>query len=104
MSKKILEMTIRASSGSNRQGNVLKVERPYYEQEQLNHELNYCRPNDRNNLNICDRLHNVKPKTILFSLFPIFTWLSQYNFKNNIIHDVVSGCTVAVMHIPQGIS
>lgn len=35
-------MTVKASSHQN--GQVLKVERPYYEQEQLNTELSYSKP------------------------------------------------------------
>lgn len=38
----------------------------------------------------------------MLSLFPIITWLGQYDVKKNLIPDIVSGCTVAVMHIPQG--
>lgn len=35
-------------------------------------------------------------------MLPLLSWLSQYNIKRDIIGDIVSGCTVAVMHIPQG--
>lgn len=35
-------MTVKGSSHRNEQ--VLKLERPYYEQEQLNTELNYSQP------------------------------------------------------------
>lgn len=41
-------------------------------------------------------------KKMLIGLFPIFTWLSQYNFQKDIAGDLISGCTVAIMHIPQG--
>jgi hypothetical protein len=41
------------------------------------------------------------PKQIFLKTFPIFSWLSTYN-KDFIFGDVISGCTVAVMHIPQG--
>lgn len=41
------------------------------------------------------------PKEIFLKTFPIIGWLSKYN-KEYAIGDIVSGCTVAVMHIPQG--
>ncbi len=35
-------------------------------------------------------------------LFPIIGWLSKYSLKDQLMGDVMSGCTVAIMHIPQG--
>lgn len=100
----ITEMTIRPTfSDSGHSSDVLKVERPYYEQEQFNSELNYCQIDDSRDKNsICSRIKNVKPTRIFLSVFPLFTWLSQYNVKSDIVGDLVSGCTVAIMHIPQG--
>ncbi|EAT46519.1 AAEL002294-PA, partial [Aedes aegypti] len=34
--------------------------------------------------------------------FPIVGWLSEYSLKRDFASDLISGCTVAVMHIPQG--
>lgn len=98
------EMTIRpAYSNSGQSSHVLKVERPYYEQEQFNSELNYCQLDDsKGNNSICNRIRNVKPTNIFLSVFPLFSWLSQYNVKSDLVGDLVSGCTVAIMHIPQG--
>lgn len=95
-------MTIRAGSTNRSSAHVLKVERPYYEQEQFNTELSYCTPEADNPTGLCDRLCNVKPAKILLGIFPVFAWLSEYNIKNDLVGDIVSGCTVAVMHIPQG--
>lgn len=33
--------------------------------------------------------------------FPIFSWLHSYK-REDFMSDLISGCTVAVMHIPQG--
>lgn len=98
------EMTIRPTfSNLEHPSDVLKVERPYYEQEQFNSELNYCRLDDsRHNNTICSRIRNVKPTHIFLSIFPLFSWLSQYSVKSDLLGDLVSGCTVAIMHIPQG--
>ena len=43
-------------------------------------------------------------KQCLSNLFPIVSWLPKYSWKNDFIYDIMSGCTVAVMHIPQGSS
>lgn len=97
-------MTIQTSGRhSNSDGpSVLKVERPFYEQQQFNSELNYCEPEDDRKANWSQWIHNVKPKSIILTIFPVFQWLSQYNIKTDLVGDVISGCTVAIMHIPQG--
>ena len=76
-----------------------KVERPYYEQEQLNNELKYTKPKDKFPT---PNFKELSVKKCLVSMFPIITWLSEYNIKRDIAGDIVSGCTVAIMHIPQG--
>jgi len=38
----------------------------------------------------------------LFTTFPFFNWIQKYNLKRDLLDDFVSGCTVGVMHIPQG--
>lgn len=96
------EMTILPPwSNSGNSTHVLKVERPYYEQEQFNNELNYCK-RDNGKASFIGRFRNVKMRNVLLSLFPIFSWLGQYNVKSDLIGDLISGCTVAIMHIPQG--
>lgn len=81
---------------------VLKVERPFYEQNQFNNELNYCKPENDNHSTCLQWINNIRPVNVFSSVFPVFTWLSQYNMKNDLIGDIISGCTVAIMHIPQG--
>lgn len=81
---------------------VLKVERPFYEQKQFNSELNYCKPDDGRTSSCSQWFSNIKSANIFRSIFPIFTWLSQYNIKDDLMGDIISGCTVAIMHIPQG--
>lgn len=53
--------------------------------------------------------HSLKSHTRHFSLlkaicslFPILKWLPSYQWKTDFSQDIVSGMTVAVMHIPQG--
>ena len=43
---------------------------------------------------------------IIASLFlrriPILSWLPKYSPRNDLVGDILSGFTVAIMHIPQG--
>lgn len=96
-------MTIQTPGRSNSEGtHVLKVERPFYEQQAFNSELNYCGPEQDRKNNCSQWMYNLKPKNIILNIFPVFGWLSQYNIKNDLVGDIISGCTVAIMHIPQG--
>ena len=36
------------------------------------------------------------------SVFPILVWLPKYSWRKKLASDVIAGCTVAIMHIPQG--
>lgn len=38
----------------------------------------------------------------ILNRFPIIRCTKEYNFRQNIAHDLLSGLTIAVMHIPQG--
>uniref|UniRef100_A0A0N5C3G7 STAS domain-containing protein n=1 Tax=Strongyloides papillosus TaxID=174720 RepID=A0A0N5C3G7_STREA len=40
----------------------------------------------------------------IIEFVPIFQILRNYNFKANIIPDIIGGITVGVMHVPQGIA
>lgn len=98
-------MTIQTSTRlSGDASAVLKVERPFYEQNQFNNELNYFNPDDDNNAkaNCSQWIYNIKPINILLNIFPIFSWLRRYNVHSDLLPDIISGCTVAIMHIPQG--
>ncbi|XP_028265194.1 solute carrier family 26 member 6-like [Parambassis ranga] len=43
-------------------------------------------------------------KHIIVSWIPILSWLPQYAFKENAIGDLISGCSVGIMHLPQGMA
>lgn len=38
------------------------------------------------------------------SKLPITNWLKNYNFKSDFLNDIISGLTVGIIHIPQGIT
>ncbi|XP_017302587.1 solute carrier family 26 member 10-like isoform X2 [Diaphorina citri] len=42
------------------------------------------------------------PFSWLVQLFPILDWLPKYKWKSDLSQDIVSGVTIAVVHIPQG--
>ncbi|XP_021949610.1 prestin isoform X2 [Folsomia candida] len=51
-------------------------------------------------LNFC----KCNPLSWMFSLFPILSWLPKYNFREDFSYDLISGITVCVMQIPQGMA
>jgi hypothetical protein len=42
-------------------------------------------------------------KDYFFARFPFFLWIFKYDFKENTVKDLISGITIGVVHIPQGI-
>ena len=52
-------------------------------------------------------INNVKSKnwqSCIVSTVPVVQWLSQYNWREDTLPDIISGLTVAIMHIPQGMA
>uniref|UniRef100_A0A3Q3WXC3 STAS domain-containing protein n=1 Tax=Mola mola TaxID=94237 RepID=A0A3Q3WXC3_MOLML len=45
-----------------------------------------------------------KLKHTVLRWVPVFGWLPQYNFRENAIGDLISGCSVGIMHLPQGMA
>lgn len=43
-------------------------------------------------------------RACIMSTVPAVKWLSKYNWRENILSDIISGLTVAIMHIPQGMA
>ena len=43
-------------------------------------------------------------KSCFTSVIPSIHWLKDYNWKECIMPDIISGLTVAIMHIPQGMA
>ncbi|KAK8753769.1 hypothetical protein OTU49_001511, partial [Cherax quadricarinatus] len=43
-------------------------------------------------------------KSAITARVPILSWLPSYDFRSSLLGDVLSGITVAIMHIPQGMA
>nr|XP_033328412.1 solute carrier family 26 member 10-like isoform X1 [Megalopta genalis] len=82
----------------------LTVRRPVYRQDELNHLFRYVKPKETLLRSISARCKKVQPLLALRNAVPLIGWLSNYDWKNDILGDVVAGITVAVMHIPQGMA
>lgn len=51
---------------------------------------------------VARRCKKIEPIALLKKTIPLTDWLFSYDWKDNILGDIVAGITVAVMHIPQG--
>ncbi|XP_026532999.1 prestin [Notechis scutatus] len=50
------------------------------------------------------RCSSKKAKSVLYSFFPILTWLPQYPVKEYLMGDLISGISTGVMQLPQGLA
>lgn len=48
------------------------------------------------------RKRKFSPLKLLYRFLPITAWLGHYKWRSDLVSDVVSGLTVAIMNVPQG--
>ncbi|CAK9795466.1 Slc26a5 [Anthophora plagiata] len=80
------------------------LERPIYEQEILNEDYHYEEPKTFLFHDAVSHLKHKKWRSCFMSTIPSIHWLKEYDWKDSIISDIISGLTVAIMHIPQGMA
>ncbi|KAL6264121.1 hypothetical protein P5V15_004199 [Pogonomyrmex californicus] len=82
----------------------LHLERPVYEHETLNQNYDYEKLKSSLIRNTINDVKSKNWQSCVASTIPAIQWLSQYNWRENILSDIISGLTVAIMHIPQGMA
>ncbi|XP_030746136.1 prestin-like [Sitophilus oryzae] len=80
----------------------IRIERPFYEHKQLREDFQYEKPKRPNAAR--EWKENLRIKKVFIGFFPILDWLGKYNWKKDLFYDIISGITVAIMHIPQGMA
>jgi len=88
----------------------VKVNRPVYTQLEFNEKYNFKTEDRSKNVSqrLCDLLYkqcspsSTCVKKSLLSVFPFIGIMRQYNLRQDLFSDIISGLTVGIMHIPQG--
>lgn len=81
---------------------------------QIQRPIAFCKdyynllPNAIVNVN-ADPNHNkfrfcCNPIPFINNLIPILKWLPNYDFKDNFLPDLVAGCTILALNLPQGLA
>ncbi|XP_059608891.1 prestin [Phlebotomus argentipes] len=80
------------------------ISRQVLHAEEANKISGYEKERESYGQRIRQSLASIDFLALLYSLVPIVDWLPKYSFRQNLMGDITSGITVAVMHIPQGMA
>ncbi|XP_050501283.1 prestin-like [Diabrotica virgifera virgifera] len=78
------------------------VNRPVYELDTLNKDFEYEMPHKTIKERCVEAWERMNYIECLKRTFPIVVWIREYHWKYDLIADTISGITMAVLHIPQG--
>ncbi|CAJ0583378.1 unnamed protein product, partial [Mesorhabditis spiculigera] len=76
--------------------------RPPMNQVEFDEKFSYKQPEQEDPF-----VHHAKKyfgRVTLLSFIPIADWLPRYNWKENLLHDLIGGLTMGIMTVPQGIA
>lgn len=83
----------------------LQIDRPIYTHARLEKEFGQSREESKPRAAGVLRqvLRALNPINFL-RIFTVFQWVSEYNFKSNLLADLISGITVGIFHIPAALA
>lgn len=82
----------------------LAVKRPVYRQDELHRVCKYAKPKRNLTGEMSMKWKKLSMVGVLKKSLPLIAWLPEYDWRRDILGDIVAGITVAVMHIPQGMA
>lgn len=92
------------ASGNGITNECISINRRVYLQEDLNSENQYDSTNPTLLHQVKKKIQNESAKDFILNLIPALKWMIRYNCKENLLGDVLSGFTIAIMHVPQGMA
>ncbi|KAK2825119.1 hypothetical protein Q7C36_019046 [Tachysurus vachellii] len=82
------------------------VDRPAYSQQDFDEEFNRKRRNYPLGEKVRKffRCSSGRLKSLFFRHLPVLSWLPKYNFRQNLVCDVISGVSAGTIQVPQGMA